>query len=72
MSLQNFNFLEQFDQDVCELFSNHLTEFSCEAIWPWAFVCWKIFVHSFNFSACDWSVHIFKFFLIQYKKVVLF
>ena len=36
-----------------------LIEFACEAIWSWTFVCWKIFNHSFNFSTCDWSVHIF-------------
>ena len=27
--------------------------------------CWKIFNHSFNFIPCDWSVHIFCFFLVQ-------
>ena len=26
---------------------------------------WKIFNHSFNFITCDWSVHIFYFFLVQ-------
>ena len=34
--------------------------------------CWKVFNHSFNFSACDWSVYIFYFFLVQSWKVVLF
>ena len=34
--------------------------------------CWKIFNHSLNFSACDWSVHIFYFFLVQSRQVVLF
>ena len=34
--------------------------------------CWKIFNHSFNFSACDWSAYIFYFFLVQSRKVVLF
>ena len=29
-------------------------EFSCDAIWFWAFVFWEIFDHSFNFSACYW------------------
>ena len=33
-----------------------MVEFSCEAIWTWAFVCWKIFDYSFNFRACDGSV----------------
>ena len=36
------------------------------------FVYWKIFNQSFNFSACDWSVYIFYFFLVQFWKVVLF
>ena len=47
-------------------------EFSCEAVWTWAFVCWKIFDYSFNFHACDGSVMIFYFFLVQFWKVVLF
>ena len=34
--------------------------------------CWKIFNHSLYFSACDWSVYIFYFFLVQSQKVVLF
>ena len=42
----------------------------CEAIWPWAFCCWRFSNHSFNFSAYDWSVHIFCFFLVQSWKVV--
>ena len=32
-------------------------EFSCEAVWTWAFVCWKISDYSFNFCACDGSVN---------------
>ena len=40
-----------------------MVEFSCEAIWSWAFVCWKISDYSFNFCACDGSVNIFYFFL---------
>ena len=47
-------------------------EFSCEAIWSWVFVCWKISDYSFNFRACDGSVKIFYFFLVQFWKVVLF
>ena len=35
---------------------------------PW----WKVFNHGFNFSACDWSVHIFCFFLVQSRQVVHF
>ena len=31
--------------------SLRLIEFTCEAIRLWAFVCWKIFDHSFDFSA---------------------
>ena len=49
-----------------------LIEFTCEAIWSWAFVCWEIFNYSFNFITCDLSVHIFYFFLVQSWKVVLF
>ena len=26
--------------------------------------CWEFLNHSFNFSNCDWSVHIFNFFLV--------
>ena len=48
-----------------------MVEFSCEAIWSWAFVFWKISDYSFNFRACDGSVKIFYFFLVQFWKVVL-
>ena len=41
--------------------SKCLIEFACEAIWSWGFVCWKIFNHSFKFSACNWSVYFFLF-----------
>ena len=34
--------------------------------------CCEIFNHSFIFSACDWSVHIFYFFLVQSWKAVPF
>ena len=47
-----------------------MVEFTCEAIWPCAFVSWKIFYYSFIFCACDWSVHIFCFFLFQSWKVI--
>ena len=30
----------------------------------------KIFINSFDFCACDWYVHIFHFFLIQFWKVI--
>ena len=33
------NFLEDFEQDRCQLFSKFLVEFSCEAVWTSAFVC---------------------------------
>ena len=46
-----------------------MVEFSCEAVWTWAFVCWKIFDYSFNFRACDGSVKILYFFLVQFWKV---
>ena len=34
--------------------------------WPWAFICWRIFDHSYDFSACDRKVYIFYFFLVQF------
>ena len=33
---------------------------------------WKIFNHSFHFITCDWSVHIFYFFMVQSWKVIPF
>ena len=33
---------------------------------------WKVFNHSSNFITCDWSVHIFYFFLVQSWKVIPF
>ena len=35
-----------------------MVEFSCKAIWFWAFVCWKISDYSFDFLACDGFVKI--------------
>ena len=29
----------------------------CETMWSWAFICWKIFNHSFNFITCESSVY---------------
>ena len=55
------NFLEEFEQDRCQLFSEFLVEFSCEAVWARAFVCWKLSDYSFDFCACDESVKIFLF-----------
>ena len=63
--------MEEFEKDRCCLFSKCLIEIACEVIWSWAFVSWKILNHSFNFSACDWPVYIFYFFLVQSRKVVL-
>ena len=31
-----------------------MVEFSCEAIWSWAFVCWKISDYSFDFPCLWW------------------
>ena len=42
---------------------------ACKAILSWTFVCWKFLNHSFNFGTCDWSSHIFYFFLVQSWKV---
>ena len=47
-----------------------MVEFSCEAVWFWAFVCWNISDYSFNFCACDGSVKIFYFFLVQFGKFI--
>ena len=47
---------------------NFLVEFSCEAVWSWAFVCWKISDYGFDFCACDGSAKILYFFLIDYAK----
>ena len=55
-----------------EIFSKCLKEFSCEAIWSWAFVFWEIFDHRFNLSTCNWVVHNFYFFLVQSWKIELF
>ena len=44
---------------LVELLAKFLAEFSCEAIWSWAFVCWKISDYSFDFHACGGSVKIF-------------
>ena len=37
----------------------------------WAFVSWEVFNHGFTFSACDWSVCIFYFFLVQSRDTYL-
>jgi len=52
-------FLEQFQKDRCYLFSKNLIKSPCEAIRSWTLVCWEVFNHDFNFSACDCSVHSF-------------
>ena len=75
MSLGTFlplQFLEEFEKDGCYLFSKCVIEFTCEAIWSWTFVCWKIFNQSFNFIICDWSAHVCYFFLVQSWKVIPF
>ena len=41
-----------------------LVEFSCEAVWARAFVCWKLSDYSFDFCACDVSAKVFSFFLV--------
>ena len=33
-----------------------MIEFTCEVIWSWTFVYWKIFNHIFNFITCAWSI----------------
>ena len=66
------NFLKEFYKDRHQLFSKCLLEFSCKAIWSWAFVFWEIFDHNFNFSACNQVVHNLYFFLVQSWKIELF
>ena len=56
---------EEFQKDRCSLFSKCLIEFTCEAIRPWTFVCRRFLNCSFNFSTCNWCVHIFCFLLVQ-------
>ena len=34
--------------------------------------CCEFLSHSFNFRTCDWSVHIFSFFLVQSLEIVSF
>ena len=53
-----FFFLVEFQNDRCYLFSKCLLEITHEAILSWTFVCWKFLNYSFNFSTCDWSVHL--------------
>ena len=47
-----------------------MVAFSYEAIWSWAFVCWKISDYDFDFCASDVSVKIFYFFLVQFWTVI--
>ena len=42
-----------------------MVEFSCEAVWSWAFVYWKISDYSFNFCPCDGSVKIQNPFMVK-------
>ena len=39
-----------------------MVEVSCEAVWSWASVCWKISDYSFDFHACDGSANFLNFF----------
>ena len=47
-----------------------MVEFICDAIWSWAFVCWKISDYGFDFCACDGPVKILYFFLAQFWTVI--
>ena len=60
--LEKYN-LPKLNQEEIENLNRPITstEFSCEAIWSWAFVCWKISDYSFDFCACYESVKIFLF-----------
>ena len=46
-----FSFLEEFEY-LCWFFFKHLVEFSSKAIWPWGFLCWKIFDYWFSLLLC--------------------
>ena len=44
-----------------------------KAMCLWTFVCWEFSLnHVFNFSTCEWSVHVFNFFLLQLWEIVPF
>ena len=58
-------FLEEFEKDRCYLFSKCLTEFTCEVIWSWTFVCWKIFNHSFNLITCQFILSFSSWFSLR-------
>ena len=64
------SFLEEFQKDKYKFFSKYLIEFAFEAIWSWTFLCWEFLNYSFHFSTCNWPVHIFHFFMVQFWKVV--
>ena len=44
--------LWKFEQDRCQLLFKLLIEFTCEGIWPWPLVCWKILYYSFFLFVC--------------------
>ena len=48
-------------------------EFACEAIWPWAFVCWKIIIFLITVSnfLLVIGVNGFYFLLVLFWKAVL-
>ena len=60
--------LGHFADQRCECGLIHYTQNTKS----WAFVCWKICDYSFDFCACDGSVKIFYFFLVQFWKVILY
>ena len=62
------SFFEQCENERCYPCSKCSIDFSCEAIWSWTFVCGKLSHHSF--STCDWSVHIFYYFLSKNQLLV--
>ena len=67
MNLEMFlplQFLESFRRTGISS-SLNVWQFSCEATESWAFGFGGIFDHSFKFSACNWVVLNFYFFLIQ-------
>ena len=67
-----FNFLKEFQTDYHYIISKCLRELTCETIRPCALIFWEFFYHIFYFSACNWLVHNFYFFLVQSWKIEVF
>ena len=67
-----FSLLEEFRKDWYKFFLVCLVEFTCEAIWPWTFVCKEFINYRFCFTSSCWPVQVIYFFLIQFCWIVCF